>query len=500
MSGEIVTKEISKSYGSNQALAPFSYTFESGKIHALMGKNGSGKSTLIKIIAGSIGADGGELFIDKQRCQFTHPSQAFAAGVITVHQELSLVPGLSVAENLFLGRLPRKTVAGLSYVNWSELERNATELLQQAEVHIKANDVVKNLSVGEQQMVEILKAYAKSPKILLLDEPTSALSNREVEQLFKLIRVLRERGVTMLYITHRMNEIFELADTCTILRDSEHIKSCSIDELEPRDVVESMFGETEAEQHAHESAEITDQAVLEVEGLTRTGHFEDISFKLKKGEVLGFAGLMGSGRTEILRSIFGADELDSGSITVNNQAIANPSPAVMKKLGLGYTPENRKEVGLLQEASIHDNLCLASLDHIAKNGYLNRKMEKPLVDRQVKDLQIKVGSVNHPVSSLSGGNQQKVVLGNWMNTNPRIMFFDEPSRGIDYQAKRQIFTIIREKAKQGLSSILVSSEPEELLTTCDRILVFSHGKLVGELFPNDIELHDIYDLMMRGES
>lgn len=494
----IEARGLTRSFGANVALRPFTHLFESGQIHALMGKNGSGKSTLLKILAGSIRPDGGQLIVHGKPCDFRHPADAFDVGIRMVHQELSLVPTLSVAENIFLGRLPIKGKGPARSVDWKQLRRDALDMLEATGLDVSPDALVSKLPVGQQQMVEIVKAYATSPSVLLLDEPTSALSHREVERLFTLVRVLRSHGVTMLYITHRMNEIFDIADTCTVLRDGEHISSLPIAETSPKEVVRAMFGEHHVPARAEPRTLAASPPALSVKDLQRHGVFEDISFDLRRGEVLGIAGMLGAGRTELLRSIFGADPLDAGTIELHGVGVPKPTPARMKKLGLGYTPENRKEHGLVQMHSIHTNLCVAGLDRMSRFAFINQKMESAPVERQILDLAIKAPRPQLPVSSMSGGNQQKVVLGNWFNTNPSVMFFDEPSRGIDVQAKEQIFGIIREKTLHGMSAVVVSSEPEELLEVCDRILIMHRGRIVAEVNPQTIALDDLYQIMMEG--
>ena len=496
--GTIELRQVSKSYGSTPALAPVTHIFEPGRIHALMGKNGSGKSTLIKILAGAVQPSQGELRIDGAAVSFASPRDAFEAGVVTVHQELSLVPSLSVGENIYLGRLPHRQAFGVSIVDWPRLHADAGRLLAEMGLDIDPRQRIGELSVGRQQVVEIVKAMSFSPSILLLDEPTSALASREVALLFALLRRLRARGVTMVYITHRMNELFEIADTCIVLRDGHTVGSTEMSDTTPERIVEMMFGDVARAVRPPRRTAARGEPVLQVRGLTRGEVFQDVSFDLYRGEVLGFAGLLGAGRTEILRAIFGADPFDSGEIVLDGERVARPDPQRMKRLGLGYTPENRKEVGLVQMLSVHDNLCLASLGHIASHGMLTRAREAPFVARQVAGLAIKVADTMLPVASLSGGNQQKIVIGNWLNTQPKVMFFDEPSRGIDVQAKQQVFGIMWREAERGLSSIFVSSEPEELLDVADRILVLLHGRIVAEVTPGETSLGELYRLCMEG--
>ncbi|PVE50702.1 sugar ABC transporter ATP-binding protein [Rhizobium rhizogenes] len=490
--------DVSKVYDGKIAVARIDHAFDAGRVHALMGKNGSGKSTLVKILSGSVEPTLGYVKIDGERTALATPRDAFAAGIITVHQELSLVPSLSVAENIYLGRMPKKAVLGVKVVDWDAVNQQATSLLREMGLDIDPRTLVSELSVGQQQIIEIAKAMSFDPRILLLDEPTSALASREVEQLFNLIRRLRERGVTMIYITHRMNELFEIADTCTVIRDGHYIGGVEMVETSPSQIIEMMFGDMAKAKRPARKDLGRGTPVLSVKNLSRGEAFRDISFDLFPGEILGFAGLLGSGRTEILKSVFGADPFDSGTIEFDGRPIAAPTPRAMKKRGLGYTPENRKEAGLVQALSSHDNLCLASLSRISANGVITKSREQPFVRRQIADLAIKVPDPMLPVSSLSGGNQQKIVIGNWLNTSPKVMFFDEPSRGVDVQARQQIFEIIWRQAAQGLACVFVSSELEELLEVADRIIILKQGRQVGTADPATTDLTDLYRMCMEG--
>jgi ribose transport system ATP-binding protein len=490
---------VTKVYGQTAALSQFSHRFLPGKVHALMGKNGSGKSTLVKILAGVILPTQGTVRVNGADAAFHTPHDAFGAGVVTVHQELSLIPSLSIGENIFLGRLPMARKFGLHMVDWPGLHQAAAGLLQEMGLDLDSHRLVSSLSVGQQQVVEIAKAMSFNPSVLLLDEPTSALAAREVHQLFTLVRRLRESGVTILYITHRMNELFEIADTCTVLRDGQFAGSIEMTQASPALIVEMMFGETaKAKRPARKAIDRSGSPILAVTGLTRHGIFADVSFEVHRGEILGIAGLLGAGRTEVMRAIFGADPIDAGTVMLNGKKVGSPTPKQMKEAGLGYTPENRKEAGLVQVLSTHDNLCLASLAHIAPSGIVTRAREQGFVQRQISDLGIKVPDPMLPVSSLSGGNQQKVVIGNWLNTAPKVMFFDEPSRGVDVQAKRQIFDIIWDQAEHGLAAIFVSTELEEVLEVADRILVMRQGRIVAEVDPTATTLAELYRLCMEG--
>ncbi|OOG70902.1 sugar ABC transporter ATP-binding protein [Sinorhizobium sp. A49] len=498
--GRLAFRSVTKRYGPTVALSEFTHEFAPGRVHALMGKNGSGKSTLIKLLAGVTEPTSGTISVNGKDQAFTSPHDAFDAGIVTVHQELSLVPELSVGENIFLGRLPHVRRAGFRVVDWKGLHRRATELLSDMGLSIDSRQPVSALSVGQQQVVEIVKAMSFNPSILLLDEPTSALASKEVKQLFALIERLRARGVTMIYITHRMSELFEIADTCTVIRDGHYIGAVEMRATSPSEIVGMMFGDAARTTRPPRQAIDRGKPLLEVRGLTRAGHFNDVSFDLYRGEILGIAGLLGSGRTELMRAIFGADRIDAGTVRLQGRSMTGATPSQMRAAGLGYTPENRKEVGLVQALPTADNLCMASLGPIARGGIISRRREQPFIDRQIADLHIKCGDPELPVSSLSGGNQQKVVIGKWLNTAPSVMFFDEPSRGVDVQAKRQIFDIIWQKASDGLSSIFVSTELEEVLEVADRILVMHHGNVVAEVDPTRTDLTQLYGLCMEGAS
>lgn len=497
--GRLDFRGVTKRYGPTVALSEFTHSFTPGRVHALMGKNGSGKSTLVKLLAGVTGPTSGTITVNGEERHFASPHDAFAAGIVTVHQELSLVPELSVGENIFLGRLPHRHKAGFSVVDWAGLHTRAGELLSSMGLDMDSRQPVSALSLGQQQVVEIVKAMSFNPSILLLDEPTSALATREVNQLFALVQRLRARGVTIIYITHRMSELFEIADTCTVIRDGLYIGSVEMATTTPTAIVDMMFGDAaHATRPPRRTPDRTAKPVLEVRNLTRSGHFHDVSFDLYPGEILGIAGLLGAGRTELMRAIFGADPIDSGTVRLDGVVMTGKSPRDMRKAGLGYTPENRKEVGLVQSLSTADNLCMASLGAISVSGFVSRRRERPFIGRQITDLHIKCGDPDMPVSSLSGGNQQKVVIGKWMNRHPSVMFFDEPSRGVDVQAKRQIFEIIWQKAADGLASLFVSTELEEVLEVADRVLVMHLGAVVAEVDPTRTNLTELYSICMEG--
>ena len=482
---------ISKEYPGTVALKDVSVSFESGKIHALIGKNGSGKSTLVKVFSGAITPTRGTVLENGKELKFSSPAEAFQQGIATVYQELSLSPYLSVAENIFMGRLPRNG----PFVDWNETREMAEELLSRMQVSIPPSALISDLPVWQCQIVEILKALSYRPKVLILDEPTSSLAVNEVRNLFRCIRQLVSDQMIIIFITHRLEELWELVDTCTVLRDGELIGKMEMKGATHTDILKMMFGDVGVKRRTREIS-ATDEVVMEVHGLSRGKKLRDVSFALHRGEILGIAGMLGAGRTELLRSIFGADPFDSGEVWFQGEKITAHSPRKMKSMGFALAPEDRKQQGLNQIMSVRENLTLAALGRLTRYSFISRNKERELSERQVRDLEIKVSDLDLPVSSLSGGNQQKVVVGNWLNSQPQVMFFDEPSRGIDVNAKQQIFQIIREQSHKGISSIIVSSELEELLEVCHRILIMRNGRIIDERMSEGLKLNDLYLLCM----
>jgi ribose transport system ATP-binding protein len=492
--GTLRTEKITKIYPGTTALDDVSVSFESGNVHAVIGKNGSGKSTLVKIFSGAIEQSSGRFFLDDKELSFRDPVAALKKGIATVYQELSLVQGMTVAENILIGRLPQKG----KFVDWKKTYSQAEELLRELDVNISPDAYIYDLPMWQCQMLEIVKAMSYNPKVLLLDEPTSALASHEIKSLFNMVRGLKKKDVIIIYISHKLHELWEIADDCTVLRDGRYAGSASMEKITRNEVLHMMFGDLEIKSRPQD-LKVEDEVVLSVHNLTRKHKFEDISFELKKGEVLGIAGMLGSGRTELLRAIFGADRADSGEICFRGDKVSNPNPEKMRDKGLALTPEDRKRQGLNSMATVKDNLIYAALKLISDGNFINRKKEADFVNKQITDLQIKVSHPEDPMTSLSGGNQQKVVVGNWLNINPRVILFDEPSRGIDVNAKQQIFQIIWEQSRKGISSIMVSSELEELLEVCHRILIMRYGRITGEVLPEQTTLENLYSLCMGGE-
>lgn len=493
------TISLRKEYPGTVALNDVTVAFSGGKIHAIIGKNGAGKSTLVNIIAGATRPTSGSIVIDGAEIVLRSPHDALQRGIVAVYQELSLVPELSVAENILLGRLPQRRAFGQLMIDWSAVFSSAEEILRGLGVSIDVHAPAGTLGVAQQQVVEIAKAMSYNPSILILDEPTSALAQQETELLFGLLKILSTRGVVLLYITHRLQELKEIADTVTALRNGSLVGTVDIADATPATIVHMMFGETVQRARPSDLPAPT-EPFLEVCSLSRHGVFHDVNFSVKKGEVLGIAGLLGSGRTELLRAIFGADPADSGEIILDGRHIRPERPEQMRDLGVALTPENRKDQGLVQLLSTRANLCLVSLNLAASRGFLTADRENDIVQKNIRQLDITVANTDAPVTFLSGGNQQKVVVGKWLNTNPHLVLLDEPTRGIDVQAKQQMFQIIWDMSRRGISCIVVSSELEELLDICHRILIMRQGRVVADVRPDDMTLENLFAVCMKEEA
>ena len=485
------TVGLRKEYPGTLALDGFSAVFDGGKVHALIGKNGAGKSTLVKILAGAVAPTRGQILVDGRPVVLRSPRDAFAQGIATVYQELSLVPELTVAENILLGRMPRRRGLGGLVLDRPAAFAQAREVLADMQVDLDVRMKAGDLGVAQQQIVEIAKAMSFKPSVLMLDEPTSALAQHETGRLFDLVRKLAARGVAILYITHRLQELPQIADSVTVLRDGKCVGVVPMAEATPQGIVQMMFGEVVQRQRPVD-LKAGREPVLEVRGLGRRGQFHDVTFTLYRGEVLGIAGMLGSGRTELLRAIFGAEPFDHGEILVEGRPVRSPSPDRLKDLGVAFTPENRNQQGLVQLLSTRANVCLAALDRIAMCGMLTRARQRAAARRLARQLDIQIPDLEQPVSTLSGGNQQKVVVAKWLHTEPRVILFDEPTRGIDVQAKQQIFQIMWDLSRRGVSSVFVSSELEELLEVCHRVLIIKKGTLAGEVRPGLLSADELF--------
>jgi ribose transport system ATP-binding protein len=484
MSGEktpiIEVIGISKQYPGVRALQNITWQVQPGEVHALAGKNGAGKSTLIKILGGSVQPDTGEIRLSGQPVRFGSPHDSIAKGITIINQELMLIPQLSVAENIFLGRLPHNRFGD---VNWSLAKEEAKQVMRRLGLEIDPSLPVSSLSVAQQQAVEIARALSRQSDILVMDEPTSALAAREVESLLEIVRRLKSQGKTVIYITHKLNEIFSIADRITVLRDGENIATVNTNEVTSAQVVNLMVGRSMESLFHKKETVVPGAPILEIKHLTRDGIFKDISFTLHTGEILGLAGLVGAGRTEILRAIFGADPIDGGEIYINGKAIPRITPGKMISVGVALAPEDRKQQGLVLGMSILDNFNLASIRHF----FRNQKEEIATGENLFSYLNVRAPSLATWVSTLSGGNQQKVVIGKWLATKPQILFLDEPTRGIDISTKADIHLLVQKLAQEGVGIIMVSSELPDLLSVCDRLIVISNGQITGEFHYGDAD-------------
>ncbi len=475
-------KHISKSYSGNRVLNRVCMTVDQGQIHALIGENGAGKSTLMKILLGVEQADSGDIVIDGENKRWQHPSKAREAGIAMVYQELSLIPSLTVVENVFLGRL---LTGRTRLVNWAEMKRQAERIFHELLFPIDPGEMVDELSVAEKQMVEIARALAQNAELIILDEPTSPLTEQDANRLFSRIKILAEKGVSVVYITHRLEEVFHIAHHISILRDGELVRSCPINEVDMAAMVRDMVGRELAEQFPPRTkmrADVSKHIALKVDQATRKNEFYDISFSAREGEILGFAGLVGAGRTELVEAIFGVHKLDRGNIEIRKRAVKIHSPAQAVKSGIGLIPDDRKVKGLVPDAAVDFNLSMATGQKYATRwGWRLQNRERTAAKHLVANLRIKLSSLSRHVARLSGGNQQKVAIGKSLNSDSSILIFDEPTRGIDVAAKREIYHLLRKLADDGAAIILVSSELEEILGLSDRILVMCQGRLAGEL-------------------
>lgn len=479
---------IKKSFSGIYALSGIDFSLELGEVHALLGENGAGKSTLIKVLGGIHQPDSGSIRINGKEVKIRNVPEARENGIGIIHQEIVLVPYLTVAQNLFLGR----EIAKGGRINMKETVQMAQEMINALGVNIRADEMVENLTIAQQQMVEIVKAVSFNGNIIVMDEPTSSLSNEEVEQLFEIIARLKEKKVSIIYISHRMEELFRISDRVTVIRDGVYVGTRKTCETNPNELVAMMVGRDLQNFYAREYNDLSKAPVaLEVKNLTSEGSFKDVSFQVRKGEILGFAGLVGAGRSETMESVFGAREYQSGEIYLNGKKQNFKNPMQALKAGLAMVPEDRKKQGLILENSVAFNLTLASL-HFYMNGVaISEKKRHVVIDEFFKKLKIKAASPDIEAGSLSGGNQQKVVLGKWLATKPDVLILDEPTRGVDVNAKYEIYLTINELAKQGIAIIMISSELPEIINMCDNVCIMRSGRLVGKLCREELSQEEI---------
>lgn len=495
-------RDISKNFTGVRALSHVDFTLRKGEIHALMGENGAGKSTLIKVLTGVHEIESGSIrMADKEKNIINHsPQEAQENGISTVYQEVNLCPNLTVAENLFIGREPRK----MGMINWKEMNNRSEKLLESLDIHVPPTQMLDECSVAIQQMIAIARAVDMKCQVLILDEPTSSLDDDEVEKLFVLMRRLRDEGVGIIFVTHFLEQVYAVCDRITVLRNGELVGEYETKDLPRVMLVAKMMGKDFDDladiKSAHEGKKAEGSVpVIEAEGLGHKGTIKPFNIKINKGEVIGLTGLLGSGRSELVRAIYGADKADCGKLKVNGKEVKINSPLEAMKLGMAYLPEDRKAEGIIADLSVRENIIIALQ---AKKGMfhpLSRKEMEEAADKYIDMLQIKTASRETPIKSLSGGNQQKVILGRWLLTNPEYLILDEPTRGIDIGTKTEIQKIVLDLADQGMAVTFISSEVEEMLRTCSRMAVLRDGEKVGELEEHELSQSSIMKAIAGGD-
>lgn len=472
-------ENITKYFPGIKALDQVHLNIYPGEVHALIGENGAGKSTLVKILTGVYQPASGQILYKGETVTFPNALDAQKAGIAAIHQEASMFPELTVTENIFMGHHSGR----LGYIDWRSMRSRTRDLLDKMELDINPDSLIKNLSTAQRHMVEITKALSIDADVVIMDEPTSALTLREVEDLYKIIRQLKEAGKAILFISHKFDEIFSICDVFTVFRDGRFIDSGKISESSIDSIIKMMVGRSLDQMFPKEKAEITD-TILEVKELSRTGFFKDISFPLKKGEILGFFGLVGAGRTEVMRVLFGIDRKSAGDIYINGRKVSYNTPGEAMKQGIAFIPEDRQDQGVIQEMSLTHNISLPQIDELNRFGILNKVKEEDLIREYGSLMEIKAASWSVNANTLSGGNQQKVVIAKWLATNPSILIMDEPTKGIDVATKAAVHSFVSAMAVKGLAVILVSSELPEILGMSDRIIVMHEG-LITASFDRD---------------
>lgn len=469
-------QDVHKSFGGVHALRGVDFDLHKGEVHALVGENGAGKSTLMNVLGGIVQKDSGQVEFNGQSVHFAAPAESQAAGIAIIHQELAMLPSLSVMENIFMGRMPAKR----GWVDRKAMEQRTRELLNEVGLTVAPQMRVKDLSTSQSQLVEIAKALSLNATLIIMDEPNSSLTEIETQRLFEVIRSLKAKGVAIIYVSHRIEEVLLIADRITVLRDGQYIGTLNKADATIDKVISMMVGR-ELQRTARGDGGHIGELLLEVRGLTRKGVVENVSFSLRRGEILGLAGLVGAGRSETVRMIFGADKRDSGEVFLENKPANFKSPNDALNHGLGMVPEDRKKMALFMSKPVRWNISMAQLPQISPRGLIRPRRESSLANDFVQRLRVRVPNVETLERNLSGGNQQKTVLARWLATNPRLLILDEPTHGVDVGAKAEIYEMMRELARQGIGIILISSELPEILAMSDRIVVMHEGRVTGVL-------------------
>lgn len=481
---------IHKSFGGVHALRGVDFTLRSGEVHALIGENGAGKSTLMRVLGGEHVSDKGTVKIEGEESRFRNPADAQTEGIAVIHQEMALAGDLSVAENIFLAEIP-------AIISWSDLNRRASELISSLGFSIHPGTIVGKLSVAHQQVVEIAKALSRNVRIIVFDEPTSVLSTRDAERLLDIIRSLCDRGVGVVYISHRLDEVFQIADRMTIMKDGATVATVDRETVEIEDAIQMMVGRSLEALFGDDIARSPGEELLRVENLTAGNRIKNVSLTVRAGEIVGLGGLVGAGRTDFARVLFGADRHDSGKICVSGKEIHPRSPRDAVRMGIGLVPEDRKAQGIILDLAIRINQTMARLGPLVNRlGFIRRRTERGIAEELRQRLRIKTDSCDAPVSSLSGGNQQKVVLAKWFHAGGNILIFDEPTRGVDVGAKSEIYSLIKSLAAEGKAILVISSEHVELFGLCDRVHIMREGRVAGMLMPEDYSEKNLLKLAM----
>ena len=484
--------EITKSFPGVLALDHVSFKAHKGEITALVGENGAGKSTLLKILSGDYQYDFGKYLIDSTEKYFKTPREAIQAGVSVIYQERQIVPYLTVAENIYMEDIP---VNKIGIVNKNELNAKAQVIINEFKLPFRASDRVRDLSVAFQQMVEIMKAYRRNPSILVFDEPTASLSDAEIDSLFEIMGKLKKEMI-ILYVSHRMEEIFRIADQVVIMKDGRLVKKTATENTSEDDIIRSMVGRDLGDVfNSLKRNEVMGKEIFRVENL-EAENVKNVSFSIKAGEILGFAGLVGAGRTETMRVIFGADKKQNGRIWLDGEEVDIKHPADAIRKGIALCPEDRKDQGIFAIRAVKDNISVVILRSLLRNGFINRKVEVDMAKEWVRQLNIRTPSIEKQIMELSGGNQQKTIFARWLAANPKLLILDEPTKGIDVGSKSEIYQIVCDLAKRGISIIFISSDLPEVLGLCDRILVMCQGRITGELMREEATEHGVLTLAM----
>jgi monosaccharide-transporting ATPase len=490
---------ISKQFLGVPALRDAGFEVARGEVHALIGQNGAGKSTMIKVLTGVYTKDSGRIEFDGREVAFSSPHAAQLAGLSTIYQEVNLVPFRSVAENVFLNREPKR----FGLIDWGRMNREAAAILQRLDIGIDVTRPLYEYSIATQQMTALARALSTEAKLVIMDEPTSALAEQEVQTLFRVIRQLKSEGISVVFVSHRLDELYAVSDRVTVMRDGRTVEQCLMSEISRYELVSRMLGRELAAELSHRRADedgafADRQPVLEAVDLRRGNALDGVSVSIRPGEIVGLAGLLGSGRTETARAIFGVDPLDSGTVTVDGEQLHLKSPKDAVEHKIGFSSEDRKTEGIIPRLSVRENLTLALLPHLRRNGIVDRKRQAEIVDRFIQALGVKCSSPDQPIRELSGGNQQKVLLARWLCTNPKLLIVDEPTRGIDVGAKRDIQVLVRQLADEGLAVLLITSELEEIIADSNRVVTLRDGRSVAELTGDQITEDALMHAMATG--